>query len=109
MTRGFILTVQPLLFGGYVHGPQCPRFIAVKFGHLSHPGLLFMGGKRSKPIAPVGGVPKVQKGKKCLVDRERNAESENKAKTEPETNKPKTRVKNARPVKRFSHFHGGRK
>lgn len=72
-------------------------------------GLLFMGGKCFQPSAPVGGVPKVQKDKNCLADRERNAESENKAKTESETNKPKTGVKNARPVKRFSLFHGGQK
>lgn len=66
MIRGFVLTVQPLLFGGYVHGPQIPR--SLRRGRRPVLGLMFMGGKRSLSITPVGGAPKVQTEKKRVAD-----------------------------------------
>lgn len=71
----------------------------------------------STPSTPVCGGPMVFKDKKSMVDGFCEAESENKVEIDNVSNEPRSQfdgstspvVKNARPVKRFSHFHGGRK
>ena len=52
------------------------------------PGPVVHEEESSKPSTPVGGVPKVQKIKKSVVDRFGQAESDNKAKTESVQNEP---------------------